>query len=209
MQAPSPTDRLACAILPGEQAIQRAVESLVEAGFATESISVIWCAETDEPDEPDESDADASAEQEQQEAELDEATVSLRTGIRRLLPIGGGLGALGGAILVWFSGDPTTPLVPQLITGVATGAFLGAMSGIVLGLGYWDHFVDLPPLHSADRPLLVAVDVVAQGREPEACRALSEAGATAVKVCSREEAEKLVREATGRRGDADAPHSNG
>ena len=192
MQAPSPTDRLACAILPGEQAIQKAVASLVEAGFATECISVIWCAESDESDDDD------GAEQELNE--LDEATVSLRTGIRRLLPIGGGLGALGGALLVWFSGDPSTPFVPQLITSVVTGSFLGAMTGIVLGLGYWEHFVDLPPLESPDHPLLVAVDVVAQGREPEACKALSEAGAKAVKVCTREEAEQLVREA-GRRND--------
>jgi len=194
VQAPSPRDRLACAILPGEQAIQKAVASLVEAGFASESISVIWCAETDDED-------DAAPEQEV--AELDEAPVSLRTGIRRLLPIGGGLGALGGVVLVWFTGDPTAPYVPQLITAVATGAFLGAMSGIVLGLGYWEHFVDLPALDRPDRPLLVAVDVVAQGREPEACKALSEAGAQAVKVCTREEAEQLVREAT-----AD-PHPNG
>ena len=194
MQVPSPTDRLACAILPGEQAIQKAVASLVEAGFATECISVIWCAETDDED-------DAAPEQEV--AELDEAPVSLRTGIRRLLPIGGGLGALGGVVLVWFTGDPSAPYVPQLITAVATGAFLGAMSGIVLGLGYWEHFVDLPALDRPDRPLLVAVDVVAQGREPEACKALSEAGAQAVKVCTREEAEQLVREAT-----AD-PHPNG
>ena len=194
MQAPSRTDRLACAILPGEQAIQKAVASLVEAGFASESISVIWCAETDDED-------DAAPEQEV--AELDEAPVSLRTGIRRLLPIGGGLGALGGVVLVWFTGDPSAPYVPQLITAVATGAFLGAMSGIVLGLGYWEHFVDLPALDRPDRPLLVAVDVVAQGREPEACKALSEAGAQAVKVCTREEAEQLVREAT-----AD-PHPNG
>jgi len=194
VQAPSRTDRLACAILPGEQAIQKAVASLVEAGFASESISVIWCAETDDED-------DAAPEQEV--AELDEAPVSLRTGIRRLLPIGGGLGALGGVVLVWFTGDPSAPYVPQLITAVATGAFLGAMSGIVLGLGYWEHFVDLPALDRPDRPLLVAVDVVAQGREPEACKALSEAGAQAVKVCTREEAEQLVREAT-----AD-PHPNG
>jgi len=188
VQAPSPTDRLACAILPGEQAIQKAVASLVEAGFASESISVIWCAETDETDDDD----DAAPEE---VAELDEAAVSLRTGIRRLLPIGGGLGALGGAALVWFSGDPTTPFVPQLITSIATGSFLGAMTGIVLGLGYWEHFVDLPALESPDLPLLVAVDVVAQGREPEACKALSEAGAQAVKVCTREEAEQFVREA--------------
>jgi hypothetical protein len=191
VQAPSPTDRLACAILPGEQAIQKAVASLVEAGFATECISVIWLAKGDEGDEGDEGDV----EQERQHAELDEATVSLRTGIRRLLPIGGALGAVGGAVFVWFTGDPTAPFVPQLITGAATGSFLGAMSGIVLGLGYWDHVVELPPLHSAEQPVLVAVDVVAQGREPEACRALSDAGAKAVKVCTREEAEQLVREA--------------
>ena len=104
--------------------------------------------------------------------------------------------------MMWFSGDPNTPFVPQLITSLATGSFLGAMTGIVLGLGYWDHFVDLPALESPDLPLLVAVDVVAQGREPEACKALSEAGAQAVKVCTREEAEQLVREAT-----AD-PHPN-
>jgi len=200
VQAPSPRDRLACAILPGEQAIQKAVASLVEAGFASESISVIWCAEADDTHE---TDGDDTALPEPEVVELDETTVSLRTGIRRLLPIGGGLGALGGVVLVWFTGDPSAPYVPQLITAVATGAFLGAMSGIVLGLGYWEHFVDLPALDRPDRPLLVAVDVVAQGREPEACKALSEAGAQAVKVCTREEAEQLVREAT-----AD-PHPNG
>ena len=59
MQASSPTDRLACAILNGEKAIQRAVTLLAEAGFAAESISVVWCPEHEPSDEPDAEDAPA------------------------------------------------------------------------------------------------------------------------------------------------------
>jgi len=53
----------------------------------------------------------------------------------------------------------------------------------------------LPDDDRADRPLLIAVDVAAQGREPEACAVLTASGAALVKVCTREEAEQLVREA--------------
>lgn len=198
MQAPSSTDRLACAVLIGEKAIDRAVTLLVEAGFATESISVVWRAELGSSHETDTDDTpgpDAEPAEEPEPEELDEAPVLLRTGVRRFLPIGAALGALGGVLLVWFDGNPSSPLVPQIITAVATGGFLGAMGGIVLGLGQWQHFVDLPENARADRPLLITVNVAAQGREPEARAALSEAGAALVKVCTREEAEELVREA--------------
>src|SRR5690606_39231921 len=127
--------------------------------------------------------------------DLDEAPVVLRTGMRRFLPIGAALGAVGGGLWMWFDGNPAAPLVPQIITAVATGGFLGAMSGIVLGLGQWEHFVELPD-DRADRPLLIAVDIAAQGGEPEARTALGGAGAALVKVCTREEAEQFVRGAS-------------
>ncbi|HEY6725298.1 MAG TPA: hypothetical protein VI197_14785 [Polyangiaceae bacterium] len=203
MQAQSPTDRLACAVFSGEKAIQRAVSLLVEAGFATESISVVWCREHDPSDEPDSERAPTPlsgtgrAQDADDEADdVDEAPVVLRTGVRRFLPIGAALGALGGALLVWFDGDPAAPFVPQVITALATGGFLGAMGGIVLGLGQWEHFVELPESEPPGRPLLIAVDIAAQGREPEARAALGEAGAALVKVCTREEAEQFVREAS-------------
>jgi len=200
VQAPSSTDRLACAVLSGEKAIQRAVTLLVEAGFATESISVVWRQEPGPSDPPDPVDTPLpltgrGPAEDAEDDDLDEAPVRLRTGVRRFLPIGAALGAAAGIFLVWFDGDPTAPLVPQIITAVVTGGFLGAMAGIVLGLGQWEHFVDLPEDERVDRPLLIAVDVAAQGREPEARAALSEAGAASVKVCTREEAEELVRRA--------------
>jgi len=212
VQAPTSTDRLACAVLNGEKAIHRAVTLLVEAGFATESLSVLWRVERDPSEEPEATEPNADAgDTETGDAEepneldeldelveldeLDEAPVTLRTGVRRFLPIGAALGALGGILLTWFAGDPKTPLIPQIITALFTGGFLGAMGGIVLGLGQWDHSVELPDDGQADRPLLIAVDVAAQGREPEACAALKQAGAALVKVCTREEAEQFVREA--------------
>ena len=201
MQAPSPTDRLACAILTGEKAVDRALTALVEAGFATESISVVWYTPPEPEDAPDQDNTLAplvgsgAGDSEAEPTEFDEAQVTLRTGVRRFLPIGAGVGALGGILVVWFGGDPATPIVPQVITSIATGGFLGAMLGIVLGLGQWEHGVDLPDDDPADRPLLIAVDVAAQGREPEACAALSASGAASVKVCTREEAEQLLREA--------------
>lgn len=206
MQASSPTDRLACAILTGEKAVQRAVALLAEAGFAAESISVVWCPEHEPSDEPDPEDTPAplpgpgaagtTDDADDELDDLDEAPVVLRTGVRRFLPICAALGALGGALLVWFDGDPAAPFVPQIITAVATGSFLGAMGGIVLGLGQWEPFVELPDDEQPPRPLLIAVDIAAQGREPEALAALGEAGAALVKVCTREEAEQFVREAS-------------
>jgi len=200
VQATTSTDRLACAILTGEKAIHRAVTLLVEAGFATESLSVVWRVERDPNEEPEATEPNADAgttepDETEEPDELDEAPVTLRTGVRRFLPIGAVLGALGGILVTWFAGDPKTPLVPQIITALFTGGFLGAMGGIVLGLGQWDYAVELPESVEADRPLLIAVDVAAQGREPEACAALKEAGAALVKVCTREEAEQFVREA--------------
>lgn len=215
MQAPNSTDRLACAIFTGEKSIHRAVTLLVEAGFATESLSVVWCVGRDPSDEATDDDtpsaessptgdaeggdADTDAGEEPDEPdepdELDEAPVTLRTGVRRFLPVGAALGALGGILVTWFAGDPKTPLVPQIITALFTGGFLGAMGGIVLGLGQWDYAVELPDDKQADRPLLITVDVAAQGREPEASAALKQAGAALVKVCTREEAEQFVREA--------------
>ena len=209
MQAPTSTDRLACAILTGEKAIHRAVTLLVEAGFATESLSVVWRVERDPSEEPEATEPNADAgdtetgdteepddsDDSEEPDELDEAPVTLRTGVRRFLPIGAALGALGGILVTWFAGDPKTPLIPQIITALVTGGFLGAMGGIVLGLGQWDYAVELPESNQADRPLLIAVDIAAQGREPDACAALKEAGAALVKVCTREEAEQFVREA--------------
>lgn len=202
MTAPSSTDRLACAVFTDDKAIQRAVALLAEAGFAAESISVVWCLEHEPSEEPDSDHAPAPltgpGAPEDSDAgpdDLDEAPVVLRTGMRRFLPIGAALGAVGGGLWMWFDGNPAAPLVPQIITAVATGGFLGAMSGIVLGLGQWEHFVELPD-DRADRPLLIAVDIAAQGREPEARTALGEAGAALVKVCTREEAEQFVREAS-------------
>lgn len=169
------TDRLVCAIFTGDKRVESAVEQLVEAGFATESIHVLLC----EPgaDEP------------------SEIPVRLRTGIRRVLPIGAALGAAGGSLLTVFGGDPSVPFVPQLAASLATGAFLGAMTGIVLGLGHWSHFVELPDNEGEDRGMLVTLDLVAQGREATARQALIRAGATSVEVCSSAGAFELARTA--------------
>ena len=112
-----------------------------------------------------------------------------------MLPIGAALGVLGGLVLVWLDGDPSSPLVSQLATGTATGGFLGAMAGIVLGLGHWEHFVDFPARDLDGHSMLVVVDVAAQGREEEAKKALRAAGAASVEVCTSEAAQALVRDA--------------
>jgi len=202
VQAPTPTDRLVCAVFTDEKAVQHAVTLLVEAGFAAESISVVWRQEREPSEEADSkraptplAGAGSTSEADDAPDDIEEATVALRTGVRRFLPFGAALGAVGGALFVWFDGDPAAPFVPQVITALATGGFLGAMAGIVLGLGQWEHFVELPESDPTDRPLLIAVDVAAQGREPEARAALGQAGAARVKVCTREEAEQVVREA--------------
>lgn len=204
-------DRLACAILIGEQALNKAVDLLVEAGFATEHIRILWRHALDDDDPADTSAAEsppdgnadpvrtvgqADQEDDNDDApsdDLSEAAVVLRTGVRRMLPIGAALGVLGADALVWFDGNPAQALIPQLVTAAATGAFLGGMAGLVLGLGHWQHFIDLPAHYTDASPTLVAVDVVAQGREPEALSAFQGAGASDITICSSLEAEQLVR----------------
>lgn len=222
MHETSPTDRLACAILIGEQALNKAVDLLVEAGFATEHIRVLWqhgqddsseqdhgTSEVHDPDADSDSGASRSepyaehADQDEHEGEdepddLSEAAVVLRTGVRRMLPIGAALGAMATGVMVWFDGNPTQPLLPQLMTAAATGAFLGGMAGLVMGLGHWQHVIDLPAHYTGDPPTLIAVDVVAQGREPEALSAFAGAGARDITVCSSHEAEQLVRALSSR-----------
>ena len=180
MQQNNPTDRLVCAVFTGDKGVESAVEQLVEAGFASQSIRILLCeAGADEPSE---------------------IPVQLRTGIRRVLPIGAALGAAGGSLFTVFGGDPSVPLAAQLATSLATGAFLGAMTGIVLGLGHWGHFVDLPASERGARGMLVTVDLVAQGREATARQALLQAGATSIDVCSNADAFELARTAAGMSG---------
>ena len=95
------------------------------------------------------------------------------------------------------------PLAAQLATSVTTGAFLGAMTGIVLGLGHWSYFVDLPDAEGEERGMLVTVDLVAQGREATARQTLLQAGATSVDVCSSAGAFELARMAAGVSGVSD------
>lgn len=178
MLEPSTTDRLACAIFSGERAVSGAVGRLVDSGFATQSICVLL-GHTDDEAEPD-------------------VPVQLRTGVRRFLPFGAGLGAAGGVALGLFSGASSGTLVPQLVTGLAAGALLGAMTAIVMGLGTWQHFVDFPEGVAETESMLVAVDLDAQGREEEARSALRQAGATAITICSSAEALELVREVHAR-----------
>lgn len=174
MLEPSTTDRLACAIFSGERAVCDAVGRLVDSGFSTESIWVLL-GHTEDDEEPD-------------------VPVGLRTGVRRFLPFGAGLGAAGGVALALFSGASAATLVPQLVTGLAAGALLGAMTAIVMGLGTWQHFVDFPETVSETDSMLVGVNLDAQGREEEARSALRQAGATAVTICSSVEALELVRD---------------
>lgn len=183
VQENTSTARLVCAVFTGDKRVESAVGQLVEAGFATESIHVLLCEEGD--------------------PEPSEIPVQLRTGIRRVLPIGAILGALGGSLLTVYGGDPSVPLAAQLATSVTTGAFLGAMTGIVLGLGHWSYFVDLPDAEGEERGMLVTVDLVAQGREATARQTLLQAGATSVDVCSSVGAFELARMAAGVSGVSD------
>jgi hypothetical protein len=184
VQHASSTDRLVCAVLIGGAQVNKAVGLLVEAGFATESILVLLSRHEEEDDD-----------------EEDRVVVGLRTGVRRTLPIASALGALGGIGLALHDGNPASPLVAQLVTGLATGGFLGAMAGIVMGLGHWQHFVDFPDIEIKTQPMLVAVDLAAQGREAEARGALNEAGAKSVEICGSREARKLLASAA-REGSA-------
>ncbi len=165
-------DRLACAVFNGEKAVEKAVEHLVEAGFASESIHVLLGHAVGE--------------------EPSEIAVRIRTGVRQVLPWAALLGALGGAVVAFFDGISDTPLPNQLVTGVAMGGFLGAMAGIVLGLGHWQHFVDFPDLELDGTPLWLVVDLASEGRETTARLALASAGAEEVRICSSDDLTDLT-----------------
>jgi hypothetical protein len=167
--------QLACAILTSDTAVFRAIGSLVEAGFATESIRVLL------------SDGDT---------EQDELQVQLRTGIRRMLPIGAIVGLLGGIALVLHGGQTGPQLGAQLVAGAATGGFLGALTGIVLGLGHWEHFVDLPDTGTEVHPMLVAVELGGSERGKVAEQAFRSAGADQLRFCSDDEAWDFIEGAS-------------
>ena len=161
--------RFACAIMAGAKPVERAIDLLIEAGFGSEMIRVLLAGED--------------------ESEL---SVELRTGIRRALPIAAMLGALGGVLLAYYDTSTNIPLMARLVTGLATGAFLGAMAGIVLGLGHWEHFVELPEAEGEEQSMVVAVELAGPDRAEAALQALSGAGGNGGTVCSDEEAWELA-----------------
>ena len=171
MQNTSTDRRFACAVMTGQKPVAQAIELLIEAGFGSEAIRVLLAgADEDE----------------------DELYVQLRTGVRRALPIAAMLGALAGLLFAFYDTSTNIALPARLVTGFATGGFLGAMAGIVLGLGHWEHFVELPEDDGIDHSIVIAVELAASERAPAALAALAGAGGTSTALCSDEEAWELV-----------------
>ena len=174
----TPSDPLAYAVFQGAKAANRAVDALVEAGFADENIFVLARGED----------------------EAESVSVEFRSGVRAGMQWGALLGALVGAFISYDGGIPQNVLVSQLLVGVSLGIPLGMMTGLVAGLGHWTHIAEFPKRGYERRPILVGVDLTADRHEAAARGAFGKVGADGVGVCSKDDAEMCIQSANQRNG---------
>jgi hypothetical protein len=159
------------AMFRDKDAAEKAVQSLIDAEFATERIGAMML----------------------DDSKVAELPMRHKTGIGPGTALGALLGTAVGLALPGLGLVAAGPAWGALGTA-AWGGATGALAGIVGGMGLWKDEYEFPRAAFERGGVLVGA-VVTPERADAAKAALSDAGATEVKVASRREAEAELREA--------------
>lgn len=158
------------AMFKDRTAAERAVQGLINAEFATERIGALMLDEQGPTELP----------------------MRHKTGIGPGTALGALLGTVVGLALPGIGLVAAGPAWGALGTA-AWGGATGALAGIVGGMGLWKDEYDFPREAFERGGVLVGV-IVAEERADAAKSALSDAGASEVKIATRQRAEDDLRE---------------
>jgi len=153
-----------------EGAATKAVDALLDAGFASEHIGALML----------------------EGAEVKELPIKHKTAVGKGLAIGTLLGAALGAIALPGMGLVAFGGAFAHLAGAAAGGAAGSLAGVVGGMGVWKDELDIPR-SAFERGQVLVGTLVPEANAERAYAVLERAGATSVSVSEHEQAKQALR----------------